>query len=233
VEVPRQLRFQEDDLRDLLASRPAPDEELTYDFDPRRPWQNTWAFLRDLPRARALHAERGLSDDDSWATLQDLPRHAHLDRQLHGTPGLRKGWWVRLAWEGRLFELGRLQFEPREGRLNVHIPEAGPLTPADCDDSLARARRFFAERVAECHSWLLDPQLADYLTAASNIVRFQRRFEPIRRGEAVDESVLEFVFHRIRPDLDDLPQETALQRAIVGHLRSGGHWYLHTGRLEL
>jgi hypothetical protein len=34
--------------------------------------------------------------------LQDLPRHVRLDRLLHGTPGLRKDWWVELSFGGRL-----------------------------------------------------------------------------------------------------------------------------------
>jgi hypothetical protein len=45
-----------------------------------------------------------------------------------------------------------------------------------------------------------------------------------------------FVFHR-RYDglnvpttlLDELPQQTTLQRAIVAHLRAGGHWHSRTG----
>lgn len=192
-------------------------------------------FLARVDEARALHASRGLTDEESWQTLQDLPRHAHLDRLVYGTPGLRTGWWVELAFSGRLFQLGRLQFEPRDGFLSVHIPEeGGPLTPAACDASFARAREVFPDaREARCRSWLLDPQLAELLPATSNIVAFQRRFELLDEGENEDDRVLEFVFHALAPDLDQLPQETTLQRAIVGHLRAGGHFAGPTGTLEL
>ena len=193
------------------------------------------SFLARIPEARALHAARGLSDEESWETLQDLPRHAHLDRLLHGTPGLRKDWWVELAFSGRLFQLGRLQFEPRASCLAVHIPEeGGPLAPVAVDASLRRARELFpAHRQACCTSWLLDPQLADYLPADSNIVRFQRRFQPTETTGVEDARVLEFVFHTLDPDFDRLPRETALQRAIVDHLRRGGHWFSVAGRLDL
>jgi hypothetical protein len=192
-------------------------------------------FLARVDEARALHAARGLTDEESWETLQDLPRHAHLDRLVHGTPGLRTGWWVELAFSGRLFQLGRLQFEPRAGFLSVHIPEeGGPLTPAACDASFARARAVFPDASeARCRSWLLDPQLAELLPATSNIVAFQRRFELLEPGENEDARVLEFVFHTLEPDLDRLPQQTSLQRAIVGHLRAGGHFAGPTGTLEL
>ncbi len=194
-------------------------------------------FLARIPAARELHARMGLTDEESWETLQDLPRHAHLDRLLHGTPGLRKGWWVELAFSGRLVQLGRLQYEPRDGYLNLHVPEeGGPLAPAAVDASLARAREVFAGyREARITSWLLDPQLAGLLGDDSNIVRFARRFEVVGDAGIDDERVVEFVFHRLdRPQAaESLPQETRLQRAIVAQLRSGGHIRSTVGRLAL
>ncbi len=83
-------------------------------------------------------------------------------------------------------------------------------------------------------------QLAAYLPEKSNIIRFQRRFEVFTDRGPADWAPLEHVFHRRYegprvPDrlLDELPQETALQRAIVTHLRSGGHWYNRTGWFPL
>lgn len=67
--------------------------------------------------------------------------------------------------------------------LDVHIPGAVPLDPEVCEDSYGRAQEFFdtyfpspVRRVAVCSSWLLDDQLAEYLPATANIVRFQRAF---------------------------------------------------------
>ncbi len=209
--------------------------ELRFDDDADRDDPLVRAFLARIPEARRLHAARGLTDEESWETLQDLPRHAHLDRLLHGTPGLRKGWWVELAFSGRLFQLGRLQFEPRDGFLAVHIPEeGGPLRPAAVGASLARAREVFPDHAeARCTSWLLDPQLRELMPAGSNIVAFQRRFEPTgeRRPAAAD--VLEFVFHTLEPDVGRLPRETTLQRVLGDHLRGGSHLWTATGTLAL
>ncbi|MGO8874490.1 MAG: acyltransferase domain-containing protein [Acidimicrobiales bacterium] len=126
----------------------------------------------------------------------------------------------------------------------VHIPESGPLTPAACDESFERAKNFFAEyfplsgqsrRLATCWSWLMDDQLATWLPADSNIMRFQRRFELVPGWVTTDDSMLEFVF-RV-PDglerLDALPQRTTLQRAAVAHLRAGGHWHSRSGWVDL
>jgi GNAT-like C-terminal domain/N-acyltransferase N-terminal domain len=193
------------------------------------------SFLARIPEARRLHADLGLTDEESWRTLRDLPRHAGLDRILHGEPGLRKEWWVELAFSGKICELGRLQFEPRDGYLAIHIPEeGGPLAPAAVDASLARARELFPHSAeARCTSWLLDPQLPELLPAGSNIVAFQLRFEPTGESRPGDADVLEFVFHTLEPDLDRLSRKTTLERLLGDYLRGGGHLRTDTGTLAL
>jgi hypothetical protein len=213
-----------------------------------------FVYLAALADVRRFHARRGISDDVSWATLSDLGRNLKRDRLLLGDGGLRTSGWLTLHFRGSIYQLGRLQFNRmnvraayvagafREGEpaLGVHIPESGPLTPEACDESIAQARSFFARhfpetptRVAICTSWLLDPQLAEYLAPDSNIVHFGRRFTLVGDGYDGDADVLRFVFHRIRPNIDELPQRTTLERAIVAHLRAGKHWRNRTGWLAL
>ncbi len=82
----------------------------------------------------------------------------------------------------------------------------------------------------------MDGQLATYMPETSNIIQFQRRFKRFTDDELADWAPLENLFHR-RYDgphapstlLDELALETTLQRAIVKHLRAGGHWYNRTG----
>jgi hypothetical protein len=149
---------------------------------------------------------------------------------------------------GRLqFDFWRLEFDPSaagladfsrgDPALGVHIPPLGPLTPRACDASFRRAHKFFPRhfperpnRVATCGSWLLDEQLTEYLPPASNIIRFQRRFTPVPGWSMPgDDDVIRFVFGRIPTTLDDLPQQTTLERAIVKHLRSDRHWQIRLG----
>ncbi|MFE6893288.1 acyltransferase domain-containing protein [Streptomyces sp. NPDC057694] len=125
---------------------------------------------------------------------------------------------------------------PGDPCLSLHIPDyLGPLTPRACDDSLARATAFFARhfpqepvRVAVCHSWLLDEQLRRYLPADSNIIRFQDRFELLHTRpdpEPEDDTPVAFVFGGTGTPRADLPRRTSVQRAVLGHLDAGGHWY--------
>ena len=213
-----------------------------------------YVYLAALADVRRFHVQRRVPDEISWATLADLGRNLVRDRLLFGEGGLRTSGWLTLHFRGSLYQLGRLQFNRmniraahvagafREGdrALGIHIPESGPLTPQACDDSLAQTWPFFVRHFPEtptevgtCTSWLLDPQLAEYLAPESNVLRFQRRFTLVGEGYDGDADVLRFVFHRIAPNLDDLPQRTMLERAIVTHLRAGRHWRNRTGWLHL
>ncbi|MFJ9738005.1 hypothetical protein [Streptomyces sp. NPDC101166] len=185
-----------------------------------------------------------------------------MHRRWHGTGGILSARWLSLHLRGELYQLGRLQFQRSriDGRtsdsiaaaglapglddpaLSVHVPDfMGPLSPRACDRSLALARDFFARHhaeepcsVATCASWLLDPQLKRYLPDDSNIVRFQERFqlgeEP---AEPEDMTPVRFVFGTTDVPLERLPRRTVLQRAVLGHLRYGEHWYVRTGWLSL
>lgn len=214
-------------------------------------------FLAALPDALAYFTERGIPDDIVWATLADFGRQLAIYRRINGRGGLDVQFWFTLHFRGLIYDLGRLQFNRyrvdhtrhtdagapyREGDyvLGVHIPEAGPMTPEACDESFRRAKAFYARyfpeepyRYANCTSWLLDDQFAEYLPEDSNILRFQRRFTLIDDEQEGDKAVFQFVFRKVNPVIDELPQRTTLERAIVQHLKAGRHWKVRTGWLEL
>jgi hypothetical protein len=225
-----------------------------------------YVILVTLPEIRRCHEALGIPDDVSRETLGHLGRAMSAYRASHGTPGVEITWWEWMRFFGRLYQVGRLTTIPyrlctqreagplfwydadamerlgpgfRKGdpALSLHIPATDPLTPAACDESLARMRTAFTRvypgeplRVATCTSWILDEQLAEYLLADSNIIAFQRRFELVPGARDEDETMLRFVFGADRPkELAALPQRTTLERAVVEHLRLGRHWRLRTG----
>lgn len=221
-----------------------------------------YVFVAALPYTRAYHRARGIPDDISRRTLADLGRNMAVHRRRYGRAGVQAPWWLTRHFRGELYQLGRLQFErTRPGQrtsrtltaagldtadgelcLNLHIPDyLGPLSPAACERSLALAADFFARhhpeekfRAALCHSWLLDPQLKEYLPAGSNIVRFQDRFRLAREErEQADTEPVQFVFGDPELPIGNLPRRTALERAVGDHLRAGGHWYIGHGWFPL
>jgi hypothetical protein len=214
-----------------------------------------YAYLALLESVFAYHHAHGVPETVSWATLADLGRKLSIDRRMHGEGRITTLQWLTLHVRGGIYELGRLQFQRGRpslegisdlplGRgelaLGLHIPESGPLTPRRCDESLQLAREFFPRhfpsepyQVATCDSWLLDPQLAEYLPPDSNIIAFQRRFQLLPGGGEGNESVMRFVFHTLGTPLDQLPRRTTLERAVVAHIQAGRRWQTRTGWLVL
>ncbi len=218
-----------------------------------------FALLAAVPDALEYHRSVGVDDARSRATFADFGLHLRVFRRTFDRGGLHVQSWFRLHFTGLLYDLGRLQFnrgtfdvDPDDARaarapieagafcLHAHIPAAGPLRPAEVAASFATAIPFFAEHfpdepypVATCGSWLLDPQLADYLPADSNIVRFGRLFTLVGVGRDGDEDMQNFVCRKPGSPIDALPQRSALERAAVEHWRRGRHWAVCTGWVAL
>ena len=217
-----------------------------------------WLCLSVLPHVRRYQERLGIPEDISWASLADLGQEMTKTRRLTGSPGVEATWGLPRTFRGASYRLGRLVFErgrpePERSRplvlqagetsLGTHIPATGDrLDPEACDESFSTACHFFADHFDEhpvafnCHSWLMDDQLTAHLPENSNIIQFQNRFTHFNDSEAGDHEILEHVFHRRYREceaptqlLDELPQDTRLQRAIVTHLRTGGHWCNRTG----
>jgi GNAT-like C-terminal domain/N-acyltransferase N-terminal domain len=204
------------------------------------------AYLEAAPAVADWMTRRGVPATTIAATLGDLGRHLRLHRAHTGGFGLDAAWWLAEVLSGTLFQLGRLQFQLRRLRpaepqppaatglwwLDVHIPEAGPLTPGAVDASFDRAAAFFAHyfpdspaRTAICNSWLLDQYLAEHLAPTSNIVTFGRSFTPY--GEPVDDDLdaVYFTFGvRSLDGMDRLPRQSSLQRLVLDRIESGGRW---------
>jgi len=222
---------------------------------PEDPRNSIQAFLDTVPDIRRYHAERGIPDDISWATLADLGQQIKVNRRTHGDYGLETHWWMTIHWTGQIYALGRLQYllhqvpadkpvpgtEPGEWIIGVHIPETGPLTPELVDDSIQQAREFFPRyfpeypvRTANLWSWLIDPYLLDQLPQDSNMVKFGRRFTPYGTPNDSQDSAIFFTFRTHGTDnLDELPQDTRLQRLVVERIKNGGTWQSAYGYLRL
>ncbi len=219
-----------------------------------------FVYVAMLPHTRALHRRRGISEAVTKATMADVGRHFLIHREQRGTNGMTNPDWMMVHARSLIYQIGRLQFErgylgtstsrgiqaagflceKGDPVISIHIPgHMGPMSPEACDDSFAAARPFFRKHFPEerpalavCHSWLLDDQLGEYLPESSNIIRFQQRFRQAYRPEPNNRPTLEFVFRTPDRPLDELPQRTTLERAVVRHLRDGRQWHGGVGWLE-
>lgn len=226
--------------------------------DPLAQYLYVYAYAGCFPLIRQWHRDRDIPDGISRRTLADLGRQMTHQQRRQGRGGLMiNTTWLTRHFQGRLFQLGRLQFElaglghttsteiraagtdlaPGAPTLVVHIPDyCGPMDPTSCADSFEAAHRFFGRHFPEhrptvltCYSWLLDPQLAEYLPEDSNIINFQQLFTINQRHTrpiATDADTFEFVFGTTDVQRRDrLPRHTSLQRALIEHVDRGRHWY--------
>ena len=274
------------------------------------------AFVAQAPRARAFFRERGISDAIALDTLSDLELWIRQHKRLTGLWGLERPEWISNHFGGRIFKLGRLQFEhhafgfdftayrqratgrvvvfaesgsfrsdgqyatsdggaqpaafdaklvddgatirghpvtpsgavqafsvalprgewsrilaPGDPCLGIHIAATGPMDHAACGESMRAAGPFFAKHFPDrpfkaftCASWLLDPQLESVLPADSNIVRFLSEFYLHPLPYANPDQTYERVFDNYKIEIAAAPQKSSLQKAIVNHVKSGGHW---------
>ena len=207
------------------------------------------ALFVTADEVRAFHATKGVPDEISWRSLSDLGQQVWVHRLTYGEFGLHTHRWLCCVWSGAFFWLGRLQYnlalDDMAGRapdawvLSTHIPQTGPLPPEAVDESFAMAADFFGTHFADfgardlfCSSWLLDPRLPDVLPADSNMVRFQQRWSLYGQAQPGDKDALFFTFRRRGDvDLDGLPRDTTLQRAVVDRIRAGDHWGVWRGRV--
>lgn len=113
--------------------------------------------------------------------------------------------------------------------IRLHIPATGKMTPELVDKSLEETKKFakkyfpeFEYKAFACRSWLMDPQLDEILNDDSNIVKFRKRFRSLTcksRGQAV----FFFIFNKpnMNFDIQDLPADSSLQRALKEHYLKG------------
>lgn len=211
------------------------------------------ALLLFIPEQLEGYRERGITESVARATLADIGRHVAISRTTIGHFSLETWKWLTEQASGTLFQLGRLHFQLTPGPadtpdlrlgetvLGVHIPESGPLRPEMVQDSLDCAVRFFGAhfpehplRFAHCHSWLLDPYLAQELPADSNIIAFANRFK--RFGKLFDApgDAVYFTFRtRDMANLSRLPRESRLQKVVLERIDAGSSWQAAQGYLTL
>ena len=114
----------------------------------------------------------------------------------------------------------------------LHIPRGKEFAPENVEDALNQTKKILAEHYPEyqykgffCGSWLLDNQLVDILGEEANISKFCKRFLPFG-VKSNGNAPFGYVFQRpTDTPLEDLPENTRLQRALKKHYLEGGAIY--------
>ena len=195
----------------------------------------------------------GIPENILIDTVQEIRRHTkkYIDQNGNEQLGIFQIKWVGNVLSGRLFCLGRLEFEMTNAKteiekygikigdriINVHIP--GTKTPIDresVDRSFSLAYDFFDKYFPSfdykgftCYSWLMDVTLRELLPGSSNIVGFLGRFDAVSSKES--DSALKHVFDRnaTYENFEQYTPKTSLQKAMIEHIRNGRKLYMTLG----
>lgn len=201
-------------------------------------------FICLSKHTRELYEEKNIDYAVFYDSMYDLKCKLYECHKLHGIWGTFVAGWFPRFFQLTRFALGRLQFEtdvfkytyskngytlnPGDTVLSIHIPSRGPLLHEDCLESYRRASVFFKDLFVQkptaflCESWLLFPSHKEFLPETSNILAFMSDFAIISSGFSDDYDDLWRIFYKeYTGNIDELPQDTSLQRAYIGWLRKG------------
>lgn len=183
-----------------------------------------WLYIRFAKDCHEDFYRKGISDEVYFDTFSDIAIWAKKYRKKYGMCGLMEERWLALPMKGKIFRLGRLQFEPdeKEPVIHVHIPEGEGLYEEECDQAFARADAFFPGlyRTYDCESWLLSPALSQMLDSGSNIIKFQKRFRILKTVYSFRQAE-ERVFGEILENKSNYPEETSLQKELKAYVMMG------------
>ena len=216
------------------------------EFKNYSPQFGAFVYTLSIEDMEKLYAEKNIPSDILYATINDLAVWINRHHEWFNEWGFSQYGWIIHHIRGKIFKLGRLQFEmqktgkyelpPEELHLdiklgdrylNVHIPRGGKLDEAACLESFDMAKEFFPKvlnfdfKAFGCFTWLFDPAFEKLLPSDSNILKFQNLFTRFPGSESY--GGLDYVFVNITKDnIKDAPTDTYFRKKLVEHILSGG-----------
>lgn len=205
-------------------------------------------LLNCTPILKKRYEKKGISEDIFWDTMDDLRCKLLECMKVKEVCGTFVAGWFNGFFEMRRFALGRFQYEHSRYRdkkpyvfecgrkikcgdmtIGFHIPSSGiSLTKDVRIASYRKAYEFFKKEfhgkpvIFSCGSWLLYPEHKKFLPENSHILEFMDDFV-IPFSATHDEFHDGWRIYGKYADLpvNELPRDTALQRAYTDWLAAG------------
>lgn len=190
-----------------------------------------YCMLQCAVTADEHYKKKGISHEIYTETMKCFSRFVKEYKESFGDYGFDRDFWTPRQLSGLIYRIGELEYELLEkdgkGLVDIHIPSDAELERGALSLSLREAAAFlkekyptYAEADIVCHSWLLSPTLKEVLPAKSRILIFQEFFDLTETEQ--DCGFMEWIFKRTDLPLEELPENTSLQRNLKKYLQSGG-----------
>lgn len=195
-------------------------------------------FLSLCPAAKNFYDKKGLGRALYLDTFYDLTMKAAECKKLQGIWGTTTSWFgrffdltrfkfSRLEFEGYEISFDYMNFKKGDKGVNIHIPEDGPLCRDQCLASYRMASEFYHKLQKDgkilfmCSSWLLAEEIAEFMPAQSNILKFAADFDiiSVRKEKGFPDGWRVFGADYTKSP-DQLPRSTSLQRGYADYLVS-------------
>lgn len=179
---------------------------------------------RQIHKSGEILGSAGLSDEEGAFYAE----FTETDTEYTGYATDGKGYV-----QGALCHYPKSQWEiavaPGDNIIALHLPGGVKLsreiTVQAVKDAFLHAKKYYpdyAPKAIHCGSWLLNPELHEFLGEGSNIAAFASLFH-LHPTKCNGQGVFNFVFKTsVNPDLATLPEDTRLQRWLKAKYLSGG-----------
>lgn len=179
-----------------------------------------------------MYKEKGINDKIFYDTMACFSRFVQENMVSYGKFGFNRDFWTARQLSLVEFRIGTLEYEmavmEEEEVISIHIPSDADITNEKCRSSYLAAREFFKTYFPDyhykhfaCETWLLSPALKEIVAPNSRILEFQNAFRLVKLiPDAPD--YMEWVFKNPTLSIDEVPQDTSMQRKMKAFVKAGG-----------
>jgi len=171
------------------------------------------------------------NEDEAWIA-ELFEADSYWEGYPYGEDGLVKSEKIKLnknEWE--------IAMPKGAPIVSLHISPGAKLAPEIVDETLRETKEFLNKYFPDyeykgftCSSWICNPNLGKLIGEDTNIAKFSRRFKPLA-SKSNGKSVFSFVFLKADDnfEIEDLPENTSLERALKKYYLDGNILYEFEG----
>lgn len=174
------------------------------------------------------YREKGIPEKIFLDTMGFIPRFIKSHRDAWGVSSFTWAWWFPRQLSMNEFRVGEYEYEffTDNGikKMWIHIPADAKLAESDISAVYPFLEKYYPEYAKAqivCDSWLLSPALKELLPENSNIIAFQNQFN-VTRTDWESPWFMGWIWSRSDMPVEELPENTTLQRNVKKHLLAGG-----------
>ena len=190
-----------------------------------------WYALNAAVFSYFIYQEKGIPEKIFWDTMKCFTRFINEHKRSYGFYGFDRGYWTVRQLSLVLFRVGELEYEmgDEDGvkQIVIHVPSDADLSTEKVVASIKMAKVFFGKYFDEYRDvrymsggWLLSPVIGNLITSDSNIYKYRQLFD-IGEEDMEDNSYMEWVFNNFNGSLENLPENTSLQKKVKEKVLEG------------